>query len=233
MAHATKTALVWPAGLARTANPIAGRGRTRVGVSVAAVLAALDLLGEVTSLPASEIVLTFEQNTGRGQIIDGGAAVWFLWDDVQHCVGCDLYANPGDNLFAIAHIVRGCVAEHDRGSVAAVRHALESHKQRPNPLPAPPDRQALHASDDWSTLLEVSDSTSHSALTSAFRRLAHEKHPDKGGDRGDWDRLMIAYERARSFLVARQAAPDRWEVIDSREDNALWSILFPEDKMEC
>lgn len=232
MADATMTALVWPAGLERTVTPIPGRSRKRVNAALTDVLKAIGLLEDVTSLPASDIVLSFDQNARRGRAADGAVAAWFLWGDAQRCVTCDLYADLRDNLLAVAQLVRSCVAEHDRGSTAAVRHALESHMPRVAPLPPTPHDPPAHApSSTWHILLGVSRDSPEPVITTAFRRLAHERHPDKGGDRQEWDQLLSSYRQARLDISARKTNSVKW-VIAEPDDDVLWSNLFPTDDLD-
>lgn len=220
LAHATISSLVWPSRVERTAIPVASSPRLRVRAGVKDVLKAIDVLEAVTSCPASDIIVSFEETTSRRQTVDSAAAAWFIWGEAQRCVACDLYATPGANLFSIAQLIRGCAAEHGRGSIAAVQHALASHTPR---APAP---TAAAAREHWSKALGVRPDALPSEITAAFRRRALDAHPDQGGTREQWDYLAAAFEQARRATISQQSGADCWEIASSEAEQAIWSSLF-------
>ena len=222
MAGVSFSRLLWPEGVERTLAPVDGRQRSRVRTGVAHVLTALDLLATVTGWQTSSIVLTFEKEGWGTQTGDSGAAIWFMWGDAQRCVTCDLYTSQGANLSAIAQILQSCVAEYNRGSIAAVSHALASYTPS---TPSPPDTVPL---GHWSETLGISQSASQADIQAAFRRQALKAHPDQGGTREEWDKVMNAFEQARLSPGTRHTAQDLWPMAPMTDEEAVWSQLFPD-----
>ena len=220
MAGATFSPLVWPEGVERTAVPVNGRQRTRVRTGTADVLKAINALETATSWPASSIILAFEDDGRGGSNVDQGAAAWFMWGDAQRCVTCDLYASQGANLSAIAQLIQSCVLEYSRGSVAAVSHALSSYTPRST------IGSAGTVEGHWSDTLGVSQSASRAEIIAAFRRRAHDAHPDKGGTRKQWDEVVTAFEQARSATEPSFDPQGEWEMASSSDEDIVWANLF-------
>lgn len=220
MADTTFSPLVWPEGIERTASPIVDRRWRRVRTGVAHVLRAIESLGAVTSRPASATVLSFDGARGT-QTADCGVAVWFVWGEVQRCVACDLYTSPSANLFAAAQLIEGCVAEHGRGSTAAVEHALAYYALRAR------TSSVGKKQEHWSEVLGVRHDASAAEVTAAFRRRALDVHPDKGGTREQWDDVRLAVEQARLGTVTRGSAQQKWEIPYPEKEEAVWNNLFP------
>lgn len=222
MADWTSSSLVWPRGVGRSVSPILGRSGPKVKKGVAEVLKAIDLLEAVTSSPVSDLVLTYGDPADARQTGDAGAAVWFKWEDIQRCVPCDLYGSPGANLSAVAQLVRGCVAEHSRGSLAAVGHALASYSVRTT-LPSV-------ASEDhhWSEALGIGRDATPAEITAGFRRRAHAVHPDKGGTREQWDTVVDALRQARLENAHLDYVQLSQAVADGDQEQVDWARMFPD-----
>lgn len=222
MVEWTSSSLVWPQGVERSAAPVAGRSGPKAKKGVAEVLKALDLLATVTFLPVSDVVLSYAAEADFRHGGDGGAAVWFVWGEVRRCVPCDLYGSPGANLSAIAQLIRGCIAEHGRGAVAAVAHALSSYTLQAS-VPS-----GVSADRHWSNALGVRRDASSAEVTAAFRRLANKAHPDKGGTREQWDEAIDALRQARHEIARSPLVRDQQAVVDEAADEAIWARLFPD-----
>lgn len=222
MVEATVSALVWPASVKRSATPVAGSGHLSVKRGVAGVVQALDLLGDVTSSAAAEVVVSYNHVRWGLRQADPGAAVWFLWNEVQRCIASDLYASPGANLSAIAQIILSCAAEHGRGSFAAVAHALDGYIPRMAPL------AGAETSEHWSRALGTQHDASPQEITKAFRRRALQVHPDQGGTREQWDEVVSALERARRDTALPQLSLAEWGLDDRTTEEETWASLFPD-----
>ena len=222
MANATFSPLLWPEGVERAAAPTKSLSRTRVRTGITDTLTALDLLGDMTSTRASNVVLTFDEEARRGACEDHGVAAWFVWNDQQHCITCDLYATQGANLSVIAQIIRSCTAEHARGGIAAVGHALATYAIR---MSTPTSGMI---DGHWSRTLGVNHDASQAEITAAFRRRALETHPDKGGTRKQWDQVAEAFEQARQRPEVLARADDDWSVPTATDEAIVWSHLFPD-----
>jgi hypothetical protein len=116
--------------------------------------------------------LTISSNVtlGAHKPADPGVAVWFTWDGLGICIAVDRYSSVESNLQAIHHIIEARRVELRHGTLALVRATFTGFKA----LPAPAGKQ-------WHEVLGVEPTASRDDINAAYRRLASEAHPDKGG----------------------------------------------------
>lgn len=197
---ATPYPLQWPASRPRTRAADRKYGRFNrkeyVGVNTwqttkeMTVAEALKRLqGELDRIGANypvvssnlEIRLDGLPRSGQRQPDDPGVAVYFQLRGKPHCLPCDTYREVHSNIAAVAaHIAATRAIE--RHGVASVAEMFSGFAALPAPGSAP-----------WWQILQVVESASRDEIEAAFKRLALERHPDRGGS----DAMMAELNAAR------------------------------------
>lgn len=123
---------------------------------------------------------------------DPGVAVYFQLDGKPHCMPCDKWDRPADNLRAIAkHIdsLRGQL----RWGVVDVAQAFAGFKA----LPPASGIEIASNGPPWWNVLGVQPTATQAVIKAAFRALAAQHHPDRGGDAGAMAAINRAWEQAQ------------------------------------
>lgn len=159
--------LTWPQGFPRAQRRERGAFKTTLHRALENVETSLRLFGKDSGKPVSGVVLSSNVTLGANNPADPGVAAYFSWEQMQVCIPVDRYDTVAANLQAIHHIIEARRVELRHGTLALVRATFAGFK-------------ALPASRDWRAVLGVT-TASREAVEQAFRRLANERHPDKGG----------------------------------------------------
>jgi DnaJ-like protein len=191
--------LSWPAGWRRT--PGAQRRRAafrsyRQQISVTQALGRLER--ELRLLDARAEILSTNVRLGlRGAPLsrepepaDPGAAVYFELAGKPRCLACDRWERVADNVAAIAQHI-DALRRIERYGVGTMEQAFAGYAALPP------------TAVDWWLVLGVKESASLAEVEAAFRDLAHEHHPDRGGRHEDMARLTEARAVARRVILAR------------------------------
>jgi hypothetical protein len=110
--------------------------------------------------------------SGAAEPTDPGAAVyWVEKGDARRVMAIDLYDRVADNIAALAATLDAMRAIERHGGATILERAFTGFTALPAPGAAP----------DWWQVLGVSQTASRDEITAAYRRLASEAHPDKGG----------------------------------------------------
>ena len=209
MSEPTNYPLTWPAG--RPRRPAADRkdspfGTTKenragwrekvslpVSAAVDRVLAELRIFGARYILISTDVELRKDgiPRSNRPEPADPGAAVYFTKDGRPYCLACDTFRRVADNLAAIAGHVEA-TRRQLRYGVATAEESLRAFQALPPPSAERPWRDVLELRD-----VEPRELTD-AAVDQAFRRLARERHPDRGGS----DAMMAELNVARARAVA-------------------------------
>lgn len=184
--------LDWPAGWPRT--PPGERtwsafrsGGARVTQSNAneRILRQIRLLGATHLVISANVAYTRAgtPHANRRRPDDAGVAVYFRLavDGEPRVLACDRWLSIPENMAAIAaHIdaMRGT----DRWGVGSLSRAFDAYKALPAPAPA------------WHEVLGVGELAAHDTVRSAYRRLAREHHPDRGGDPAAFHAVQDAWD---------------------------------------
>lgn len=190
--------LTWIPNKPRT--PLTQRKRAQFQVSFAK--ARDDLLIELKRLNATNIVISSNVPTRQDGLPyanfrnpdDPGVAVYFSSFKKDYALGCDCWDRVKDNLRAIGkHIeaLRGI----ERWGVSSVEEAI-SPFLLPTASPTYHQNGQNEGELSWWTVLNVSPNASLEEIKAAYRALSRTAHPDAGGDREAWERLVKAYEQA-------------------------------------
>lgn len=145
---------------------------------------ALDHLSARSAVLSSNVELRIDGKPWSGREPDDPAiAVYFQLAGKPHCLPCDTYTRVADNIAAVAAHIEAtrAIARHRVASVAEMFAGFLA-------LPAPAAKRP------WWAVLSVSQGATRGEIEAAFRRLARERHPDRGGT----DAGMAELNAARS-----------------------------------
>jgi len=212
--------LQWPAGWPRTAanqrqraafgkvrteqRSIAGANpytvkntmRLEVGDGLRRLQTELNRLGARNVVISSNLRLRIDGWPVAGQskvIPDPGIAVYFAYKGKALVLACDKWDSAADNMAAIAGHIEAIRAQARYG-VGNVEQALAGYKA----LPA-------DSAMNWRAVFgfKPDQRPSIEEVESAFKQLAREKHPDRGGTEAGFAHISRARDFAREELTAR------------------------------
>lgn len=186
--------LSWPEGLPRSERPTTSQFKTGLTGALANVRKSLTAFGADTGKPVTGIVLSSNVVLGDDRPRDPGIAAWFTWDGAQRCIAVDRYPKPEDNLQAVHHILEARRTEMRHGGLHIVRQTFKGFTA----LPAP-DAGRKPA---WRDVLGIKGAPALADVERAYREQAKTAHPDRGGSREAWDRLVAAYEQGKREAAA-------------------------------
>lgn len=175
--------LCWPDNFPRTARREPGQFKTSLAGALKNVEMSLARFGKDSGKPVTNIVLSSNCTLGRARPEDPGVAVWFVWEGRQVCIPVDRYTTPEANLQAIHHVLEARRTELRHGTLAIVRATMTGFIALAAPGTAP-----------WWQVLGVTKDAAIAEIDSAYRRLAKERHPDRGGS----DTMMAELNRAHA-----------------------------------
>lgn len=178
--------LQWPEGFPRTAKRENGQFKTALGAALDNVNKSLRQFGADSGKVVANIVLSSNVSLGAPHPDDPGIAAWFTWDGETRCIAVDRYVSPQANLQAIHHVLEARRTELRHGTLALVRASMRGFTLA---LPAP--------GMAWWQVLNLPQDCTLDAIDAAYRRLALERHPDRGGSREAMVELNIARDQAR------------------------------------
>lgn len=120
---------------------------------------------------------------------DPGAAVYWTMDGDQFAAACDRYTRLRDNIRTLYLYIREKRKMNARPVVTGESEFANAR------LPPADDPVAVEADEPPHVVLGVSPEASPEDIRQAYRRQAHEKHPDQGGSKAAFRRLKRAYEQ--------------------------------------
>jgi hypothetical protein len=191
--------LTWPIERARTlksrrqraafSTKASADGRVSVAMATSRLEAELDRLGATRAVLSTNVALRLDGRPRSDQEPDDrGVAVYFAFKGRAKVFSCDKWDRVADNIAAIAaHI--DALRRMDRYGVGSIEQALEGFKA----LPA-------DSAADWRLIFGFTPGSVPSAaeLDAAYKRLAKERHPDRGGS----DEAMFHLNRSHDFAIA-------------------------------
>lgn len=128
---------------------------------------------------------------GEREPEDPGAAVY--WHDPdgsrKRCMAIDCYTKVADNLAAIAATLEAMRAIERHGGAEILDRAFTGFVALPSP------------EQPWQ-VLGVQMSATRAEIEQAYRRLAMQHHPDRGGDASEMARINAAREALLERAVA-------------------------------
>ena len=182
---ATAYPLHWPPGFPRAKAREKGTFRSSLSAALMNVQGSLRMFAGDSGKKIEHVVLSSNVTLGCQRPADPGVAVWFVWDGLGVCIPVDRYQLVESNLQAIHHIIEARRVELRHGTLALVRATFTGFLA----LPAP-------AALQWWDVLGLPQSAQGEAVRDAYRRLAWEHHPDRGGDPIRMAQINEAHARA-------------------------------------
>lgn len=182
---ATAYPLTWPAQFPRTKYRESGRFKTELPSAIKNVQRSLSGFSSDSGKTLKNIVISSNVTLGVNSPADPGVAVWFEWDGLQVCIPVDRYTSVASNLQAIHHILEARRVELRHGTLALVRATFTGFLS----LPAPEGKH-------WSDVLSLPRDAKRADVDAAYRRLASQRHPDKGGTDAAFAELNAARDQA-------------------------------------
>jgi hypothetical protein len=120
---------------------------------------------------------------------DPGVVVYWTRGGKKYAMACDRWRDRASNMRAIGKTIEAKRGT-ERWGAATAEAEYKGYEALPPPSGAPTVRSyAVRAPHE---VLGVDARASKAEVVAAFRRLAHEHHPDKGGSRGAWDEIISA-----------------------------------------
>ena len=187
--------LQWPDGWPRT--PSHKRGKSRfTGQTYNQIR---QLQNELRLLGAKNVVISSNvpvRNDGlpyaeaaKRRYDDPGVAVYFTLKGKPLSMARDRYLTPWENMRSLVLTIDGLRSMERHGGSTMMDRAFSGFAQLPKPSGA-----------DWWEVLQVRPDASRDVIDANFKRLARDRHPDRGGS----DHQMAELNRARD--QAMQAA---------------------------
>lgn len=193
--------LDWPEQWPRSTTTRVSSFKTSLAKARDGLIRELHLLGardvRVTTNMALNRDGTFASHQPGIAGIDQAAAVWFTLRGEDRVLSCDTYRHLEDNLHALELTVGGIRGMQRWGIRDVVDRAMAGFSALPAGdtsaiVGAPP---VGHDDPPWHETLHLAPSAGPDLIRAAFRQLAREHHPDRGGDPETFARINRAHER--------------------------------------
>lgn len=182
--------LQWPEGRMRAKNRVTSPFRTGLLKAIENVRTSLRGFQKDAGIKIEHVVLSSDADMMTDKPRDPGVAVWFMMDGQWVCFAVDRFFDLAANVQAIHHIIEARRTELRYGGLEIVRQTFRSFQAA---LPAP-------GAKPWWQILGVEKTATLADIEAAYRKLAVERHPDRGGS----DAMMAELNRARDIAKAER-----------------------------
>jgi len=189
--------LTWPDGWKRTPAHL----RQHSSFAVTFAKARDDLYVQLEKMGAKRVILSTNIPVRLDGIpyanapnpSDPGAALYFEYKNSPRCFACDKFKTVLENIRSIGLTIASIRAIERYGASEMMERAFKG-------FTALPER----AGEYWREILGFAREEKITAddVERHFKNLAHEAHPDKGGNVERWHQLVQARENARRDLGA-------------------------------
>ena len=156
--------LQWPAGWPPT--PSAKRETARFRTTLSQALTKLQK--ELQLMGATKLVLSSNYTLGASNPPEPGVVAYFVYDQLNVAIPCDRWNRIEANVQAIALTIEAMRGMNRWGARHMIRAMFTGFKA----LPAPPK---------WCAVIGCGPNDPVDEVLSRFRKLAFERHPDRGG----------------------------------------------------
>lgn len=182
--------LHWPAWIPRTERWRIASSQFKVGDAQARdeLFAELDRLGAKNVIVSSNIPLRKDGRPYANQArpTDAGVAVFFTRKGNDQVIASDRYPTIGENMRAIGKTIEAIRGIARWGTSQMVDAAFRGFAALPETT----------SGESWWKILGVEYDTEREVIDRAYRHLVKEHHPDRGGDREQFERVERAYREA-------------------------------------
>lgn len=178
--------LCWPVGWKRTA----ARGRSQFRTSF--VKAREQLFSELKLLGCPNFNVILSSNiplrkdglpyAGQANPTDPGFAVYFRLKDKPMVFACDQYIAATDNLYAIVKSIEALRGIKRWGASDMMERSFTGFQALPP------------AKNSWWEILGVAQTATANEIRDAWRELAKQNHPDRGGSVDKMSKINNAYQ---------------------------------------
>lgn len=181
--------LQWPTGVARTPPNKRMRSPFRTGFDQAVknVAGSLQRFQKEAGVPIDNVVLSTNVDLINRRPEDPGAVAWFRMDGEFVAFGVDRFREVEANIQAIHHIIEARRTELRYGGLNIVRQTFRAFVALPGPGTKP-----------WWEVLAMPPDAPLKDIEAAYRRLAKERHPDRGGSDAMMAELNAAFDEAKN-----------------------------------
>lgn len=177
--------LHWPQGFPRAKLRERGAFKTTLAGALDNVQGSLRRFASDSGRKLENVVMSSNVTLGASSPADPGVAVWFTWDGLGVCIAVDRYQTVEANLQAIHHIIEARRTELRHGTLALVRASFAGFLALPAPV-----------GGNWWEVLGVQNGAQPDVIKAAYRKLAAEHHPDRGGDPARMAAINLAYQQS-------------------------------------
>lgn len=177
--------LQWPAGWPRTLIP--QRNSKFASRTVSQALAGL--IEELDRLAAQAVVISSNVTLGRDKPKDRGVCLYFVMKGKTYALPCDRWDRVEDNLWALTKHVEALRGQ-DRWGVGTLDQAFAGYLA------------LTDGSKHWTIVLGLNQRASKAQITERYRDLAHQHHPDKGGEPAIMAAITAARDQALKEAIA-------------------------------
>lgn len=192
MGEAEAFPLQWPSGWPRTPYHQRKNGRDQfrradgpwsIGAARDALLREIQMLGGRHPVISSNFALRRDGMMAAAKRLpdDESIAIYFTRSGKPIAMACDRYHDAVGNLRSLALAIEAMRQLERHGGGTMMDRAFEGFAALPAPGKTP-----------WWRILGVAENASRSEITAAYRRLAAERHPDRGGSEDMMADLNVA-----------------------------------------
>ncbi|MGE0724738.1 MAG: J domain-containing protein [Alphaproteobacteria bacterium] len=182
--------LSWPPGRPRTSFRTRSKFDTSFGRARDGLNDELERLGAKMPVLSTnlELNLSGQPRGGLPEPTDPGVAVYFQLKGKPMCFACDRWNRVGDNIHAIAKTIEALRGISRWGSGDMLAQAFSGFA-------------AIEAPKSWRERLGLPPTATLADAEAAWKRLAFEAHPDRGGSHQRMADINTAIADARRELA--------------------------------
>jgi hypothetical protein len=176
--------LCWPLHRKRTSYRERGRFKTSFAKARDNIIAEVSRMGGRNAIISTNIELRRDglPYASFTQPSDPGVALYFTYKNKPMCFACDRYRNAQDNMHAISLTISALRGVARWGTGDMMEAAFTGFIALPAPAPE----------DEPYQILGVDRGAAPNEIEYAYKRLAAQHHPDKGGSNEQMARINAA-----------------------------------------
>lgn len=189
--HVEAFPLQWPAGRPRAKRRHDARFKSSLAKARDHLMDEIRLLGGRQAILSSNLELRLDglPYANQRSPADSGIAVYFTYKNAQHCFACDDWRRVEDNVRAVGKTIEALRGVARWGTGDMMERAFQGFIALPSPA------------QWWHVLgFESMSDLSRNEVDVRFKKLAMQRHPDRGGSADAMAELIWARDQAREQL---------------------------------